>query len=255
MRHGYGAGGARRNRRQYRRGGNPARADAARYCTEIAGWGSCANWRAGRGDWRGWGAATLGAPQETPLLLPGSERRLYLVDEAQAKARLARVGLDIPRSIIGTDPDGLAFPLVLKGLGQAHKSEAGLIALGQQNRAEVKEAAGAMQAESYLLEEMIEGAVAELLVGVTRDGAHGFVLTLGAGGTLTQLLGDRVSLLVPAGRDAVEHALNQLRMAPLLHGYRSAKVANIAAILDAVDTVQAHVLANGDRVGKSRSTR
>ena len=44
-----------------------------------------------------------------------------------------------------------------------------------------------MPCDSMAVEEMIEGGVAELLLGVTRDPAHGFVLTLGAGGILTEI--------------------------------------------------------------------
>ena len=60
----------------------------------------------------------------------------------------------------------------------------------------------------------------ELLVGVVRDPAHGFVLTLGAGGTLTELWDDSVSLLLPvreeeAEPDAVaENAVTVARTAP-----------------------------------------
>ncbi|MEM6677744.1 MAG: acetate--CoA ligase family protein, partial [Pseudomonadota bacterium] len=93
----------------------------------------------------------------------------------------------------------------------------------------------------FLVEEMVTGAVAELLVGVVADPAHGYVLTLAAGGTLTELLDDSTSLLIPAGREAVAEALDRLRIAPLLHGYRGRPAADIEAILDAVMAVQAYV--------------
>jgi len=189
-------------------------------------------------------------PVETPLLLPGAGRELALVSEADAKARLAGFGLVVPRRNTGSDPTGLHFPVVLKGLGVAHKSEAGLVALGLNSAAEVARAAARMDADAFLVEEMITGGVAELLLGINRDAAHGFVLTLAAGGTQTELLSDSASLLVPASRGAVEAALKHLRMAPLLVGYRGAPGANISAILDAVEALQAYVLANADRVGE-----
>ena len=40
----------------------------------------------------------------------------------------------------------------------------------------------------WLAEEMVAGAVAELIVGVTRDPTGLMALTLGAGGILTELL-------------------------------------------------------------------
>ncbi len=195
-------------------------------------------------------AAGLRAPAPEPLLLPGRAGEARLVDEAAAKARLAGFGLEVPRANRGADARGLAFPVVLKGLGVAHKSEAGLVALSLASAAEVAAAAAAMPADSFLTEEMVTGGVAELLVGITRDAAHGFVLTLAAGGRQAELLDDSVSLLVPAGREAVADALQRLRMAPLLAGFRGAPGAHLPAILDAVEALQAYVLANAGRVGE-----
>ncbi|MEC8196869.1 MAG: acetate--CoA ligase family protein, partial [Pseudomonadota bacterium] len=66
------------------------------------------------------------------------------------------------------------------------------------------------------------------------------------GGTLTEVLSDSASLLVPASPDSVRAALNSLKIAPLLAGYRGAPPANINAILQAIDALQAYVLANLD---------
>ncbi len=46
-----------------------------------------------------------------------------------------------------------------------------------------------------LVERMVEGAVAELLVGVKRDPAFGPVVVVGAGGGLVELIGDARPLL------------------------------------------------------------
>ena len=114
----------------------------------------------------------------------------------------------------------------------------------------VGEVAADIGTDDVLVEEMAVGGVAELLVGVTRDPAHGFVLTLGAGGVLTEILRDTVSLLIPSSRDAVKEALSSLNCAPLLAGYRGKPAAEIEAILDAVDAVQAYVIANASHVSE-----
>ncbi len=75
-----------------------------------------------------------------------------------------------------------------------------------------------MPTNSFLVEEMLTGVLAELLVGVTHDPAHGYVLTLAAGGTLTEILKDSRSLLVPASRDHVRTALELLKIAPCSPG-------------------------------------
>ena len=97
---------------------------------------------------------------------------------------------------------------------------------------------------------MVTGAVAELLVGVVRDPAHGFVLTLAAGGTLTEILQDSASVLVPASRPALTEALGRLRIAPLFAGFRGKPAANMEAVLTAIDAIQSYVLANADRLAE-----
>jgi acyl-CoA synthetase (NDP forming) len=197
-------------------------------------------------------AAKWRAPVPDPICLPGAERNGQVLSEAEAKSSLVMHGLDIPRAKKGSNPAELAsdvgFPLVLKGEGIAHKTEAGAVALGLTSTDEVAAAAARMPTNSFLAEEMVTGGVAELLIGVTRDPAHGFVLTLAAGGTLTELLQDSASLLVPASRESVKQALSQLKMHRLLQGYRGAPAANVDTILDAVDAIQAYVLANAGRL-------
>lgn len=197
-------------------------------------------------------AAWLGQRRPPPaaLLLPGQGGAPRLLTEAEAKAALAAHGLPVPRSARADTPDAAAalardigFPVVLKGEGVAHKTEAGAVALNLPDADAVHAAATRMAAPGYLVEEMVTGGVAELLIGVLRDPAHGFVLTLGAGGTLTEVLADTVSLLVPAPRDEVARALDSLRMAPVLAGYRGAPAADRDAILDAVAAVQDYVIA------------
>ena len=140
------------------------------------------------------------------------------------------------------------MPVVLKGEGIAHKSEVGAVVLNLRNPAAVATAVAQMPAASFLIEEMIEGAVAELLVGVVRDPAHGFVLTLAAGGVLTELLADSVSLLIPTSAGSIEQALFRLKCHRLLTGFRGRPAARLDAIVQAVLSVQAYVLANADQI-------
>ena len=195
-------------------------------------------------------AAALPHPAAiTPLLLPNQGGYAQLVAEAEAKQLLAEHGLRVPRSRRCATIDDIAdaataigFPQVLKGEGVAHKTEAGAVRLNLESIEETLDAARAMNTPAYLLEEMITGTVAELLIGVVNDPAHGFTLTLGAGGTLTELMADSVSLLVPASEEDITRALDQLRIAPLLRGYRGQPPADIAAILRAVLAVQAFTI-------------
>ena len=195
------------------------------------------------------------APPAEPVLLPGIDRDAELVDEQSAKLALAAHGLTIPPSVTVTDRStagqaaaDIGFPVALKTLGLAHKTGANGLALGLTTRAEVEIAAPRLADGPLLVERMVAGTLVEILVGVTRDPAHGFVLTLGAGGTMTDVLRDRASLLIPATRAEVTARLKDLNIAPLLEGFRGNPPVDLDALLAAIDAVQAYVLANAERV-------
>jgi acyl-CoA synthetase (NDP forming) len=198
-------------------------------------------------------AAAFDVGDHAPIWQPGQGGD-RLVPEGAAKSALAKYGSRVPGLARAATPDEAATvaaqiggTLVLKGEGLAHKSEAGAVRLNLFPD-DVTAAAQAMQAPSYLVEEMISGTVAELLVGITRDPAHGYVLTLGAGGVMTEVLRDTVSLLLPVTREDVAGALQQLRMSPVLNGYRGAAGADLNAIEEAVLALQSFVGAMEGRV-------
>lgn len=197
-------------------------------------------------------AASLPLPAlAEPVLLPTPVVEPDLLPEVEAKWQLAEYGLRIPRSkraASATNARAVAvdvgFPVVLKGEGVAHKTEAGAVVLNLNSGQEVSDAAFEMQAKRFLVEEMITGTVAELLIGVVKDPAHGFVMTLAAGGTLTELMDDTVSLLLPCGDAELEAALASLRISKLLTGYRGGPAADHEAILRAIRAVEAYVMEN-----------
>ena len=181
-----------------------------------------------------------------PLAAPGSLVGVELVEEGAAKADLARYGVDVP-AMIQKPRDGdwadldLEGPFAVKGVGLAHKSEAGAVVLGVA-AVDLPEVVSAIPTDQVLVENMVTDPVAEVLVGVTRDPAHGFVLTLGAGGIWTEILQDAVSFLVPTSRTRIEEGLARLKIAPVLRGYRGKPAANMAAVLDAIMAVQRYVV-------------
>lgn len=171
----------------------------------------------------GWRPVAAQAAPEAPML-----------DEAAAKALLTDAGVPVPRGVSARtlsdlDPVGLTAPLALKGLGFAHKTEAGAVRLGLATLAGQAEMAGAT---GYLLEEMVTGAVAELLLGLRRDPVYGLTLTLGMGGVTAELLADTVTLVWPASEAEVLAALRRLRLWPLLDGYRGRAKADVAALAE-----------------------
>ncbi|MFZ1680723.1 MAG: acetate--CoA ligase family protein, partial [Rhizobiaceae bacterium] len=87
-------------------------------------------------------------------------------------------------------------------------------------------------ASGYLLEEMVSGAGAELLVGVRRDPVYGATLTIGMGGVTAELLADTVTLVLPVDAADIVAAMRRLRLWPLLDGYRGRPKADVAAAAD-----------------------
>ncbi len=181
---------------------------------------------AGRAGWR-------------PVAVTGA-RDLRLRDESSAKAMLAAAGVAVPKGVTSSaiaalDVSGLAAPFVLKGLGFAHKTEAGAVRLGLASLDGQAEMAGA---QGYLAEEMVSGVVAELLVGLRRDPVYGATLTVGFGGVTAELLADTVTLVLPVTADDVDGALRRLRLWPLLDGYRGRARGDVAAVVAAVMALQ-----------------
>ncbi|HVH02352.1 MAG TPA: acetate--CoA ligase family protein [Amaricoccus sp.] len=181
-----------------------------------------------------------------------------LLPESEAKAALAAAGVPVPRSVIAADPDGLAaaagtlrFPVAVKGLGIAHKTEAGAVALDLPDAPAVRAAAAAMPAPGgWLAEEMVADPVAELIVGVTRDPTGLMALTIGAGGVLTELLRDRATLVLPTTAEAIAAALAGLRLAPVLAGYRGRPGADLPALVAAIAAIAGFAEARAGRLAE-----
>jgi len=167
-----------------------------------------------------------------PALPPRDSRML---SEAEGKALLSRAGVPVPRAVSGTFAEvvagasGLTAPLALKGLGFAHKTEAGAVRLGLANLDGQAEMPGAT---GYLVEEMVTGAAGEILLGLRRDPVYGISLTLGMGGITAEVLADTVTLILPATAPQILQAMRGLRLWPLLDGYRGRPRADMQAVAD-----------------------
>ena len=190
---------------------------------------------------------------DVDVLRPPAPLAGMTLTEAQSKAQLNAFGVTTPRQVFTDDIDtadlkNLSYPVVLKGSDIAHKTEAGAVALNLMDPDAVRNAARSMPTQSFLIEEMVSGTVAELLIGVVKDPAHGFTLSIGAGGVLTELLQDSETVLVPASRLSIEQCLKRLKVSKLLTGYRGAPPANVPAIIDAILGIQDYVLANANTV-------
>lgn len=184
-----------------------------------------------------------------------------VLDENESKLALSEYGLTIPSGGVcsvddaATFAERIGFPVVVKAHGRdfLHKSDLGAVALNLRSADEVRAAVASIQVScashelivtSFLVERMIETAVAELIVGVKRDEQFGPALVIGAGGILVELLSDTLSLLLPTDREAVQNAIGSLAIATLMNGYRGNPPGDFAALVDAVLAIAAFTEAN-----------
>ncbi len=198
-------------------------------------------------------AATFAA---TPPLRGAGIRSL---SEREGKRALAGYGLAIPEGRLAATAEAamtaaaaLGFPVAVKAAGArtAHKTEIGGVRLGLGDAAAVGDAVAALLplGEAVLVERMVEGAVAELIIGARRDPVIGLHLLIGAGGVFTEILADSRPLVPRASRQEIEEALRALAVARLLDGYRGQPAGDVEAAIAAVLALQSFVLDNADRL-------
>ena len=186
------------------------------------------------------------APEASVIAAPRLGQT-HILDEITSKAILSDYGVDLPHYIVVAQdklPATLPFPypVVLKAIGEAHKSEVGGVIIGLSDQTELKRAMLEMDQQRYIIEEFITDSIVELLVGIVGDPAHGYVLTLAAGGVFTELLRDSVSLSLPVNQNDILNALQQLKLAPMLTGYRGKPAVDKPALVKAVLAMQTCVL-------------
>jgi len=191
---------------------------------------------------------------QLPLRIPGAVGNARTLSEAEGKRALEAYGVRIPRGRVVTAAEvaetaaEIGFPVVLKAVGAQleHKTEVGGVVLNVRSTAEARAAGERLAAlsDTLLVEEMVIDGVAEILIGVIVDAQFGQVLVLGAGGVLTELLADSVTLLPPWTRESISAGLDRLRAAPLLKGYRGKPVGDIAALVDSILGVARYASAN-----------
>ena len=195
---------------------------------------------------RGGGAEV---PREAGAAWPG--RGTTVLNEATGKRLLRIHAVPVPEGAVCASAGAavvaaadLGGPVAVKALGAVHKTERRAVRLGLVEPRDVRAAAALLLARypAVLVERQVAGGIVELLVGVHSDPVVGPVLTLGAGGVLTELVRDVTHLLLPVAPDEIRRALLGLRCAPLLTGYRGAPAADLDRAVAVIGLVAELVL-------------
>ena len=169
--------------------------------------------------------------------------------EFATKRLLAECGIAVPparlvarASELERAAAELGFPLALKIQSPdiPHKSEAGGVRLGVADGAALIEAyravieaarrfAPSARIDGVSLEPMAAPGI-EIIIGAVDDPTVGPVVTIGAGGVATELYGDCVQRLAPISEPEARAMLSELRIHPMLEGFRAAPPADLGAV-------------------------
>jgi len=184
----------------------------------------------------------------------------------QASRLLAAFDVPLPREELAISADGAArlagtigYPVVMKIASPElpHRSDAGLVRLAvgdarsaravfAELMAAAKKAKPKAHIEGVLVQEQVDDAVVEMIIGVSRDAVLGPAVLVGTGGVLAELLDDVAVSPLPLDRADVADMLDSLRAAALLSGWRGRPKGDRKALVDAVMAVARLATARGE---------
>lgn len=217
-------------------------------------------------------AATGRAVREAPARPDGAGPAPPLpagsLTEGEAKRLLAAYGIPVTRERMARTADeavaaarAIGFPVVLKGVSRVvvHKSDLGLVRLNLADEAAVRDAFAAVTtaldtaapgaAEGCVVQEMARGE-AELFLGATNDPQFGPMVLAGAGGVLVEFLQDVRTVPAPISPAGARAVIEDLRVAPLLHGLRGRPAADVAVAAEALSRLSWLVADLGPRLAE-----
>ena len=178
----------------------------------------------------------------------GTKRR---IDEWEAKQYLAKAEITVPQGKRCSDLEELLafaetieFPMALKACSAEliHKSDVAAVYVGISDSDELENRALELfsRFELLLVEEMVASAVCELIVGINQDPVIGPWMLVGSGGIYAELLKDQQVILLPADRKAIEEAVGNLKISPILNGYRSLSPADYEAVVSTLEKISSY---------------
>ena len=175
-----------------------------------------------------------------------------MINEIESKEILAAYDIPTNETLFAADAiqaveiaQRFCRPVALKIVSPdiSHKSNVGGVVLNLQGSTDVGEAFAKIvrSARSLRPEARISGVsvqpmvldpnAVELIVGVKRDPTFGVVLMVGSGGTLAELVRDRVVELPPLNDRLARRMLEAMRAWPLLNGFRGRPQVNIDQLI------------------------
>lgn len=200
-------------------------------------------------------------PQGAPVLVPvvANTCTNSFPNEAEAKKILGRHGISVPAGQSCNEPQQageiatkIGFPVAIKMLGIAHKTEHNGVRLNvRDQQTAVGVATDLMKSgNSIYVEAMVGHGVFELLVGIVHDDQFGPVMTIATGGTMVEIWADNQTLLLPTGGQEIEQALRKLKGAVFFDGFRGGKKADFAAAVVEIEAIEKFAIAHAENLSE-----
>ena len=177
-----------------------------------------------------------------------------VLDEVKSKSAFRAYGIPCVDERLCSSEDAAASaaaefgcPVALKVVSAAlpHKTEAGVVALHLENDDDVRSAYCTVlerarahvaddRIDGVLVQRMVEGAVAEAIVGVVSDPTFGPVVVFGLGGIFVELFKDRALGMPPISHEEAHEMIAQTQAARLLAGFRGKPAGDVEALADVI---------------------
>jgi acyl-CoA synthetase (NDP forming) len=149
---------------------------------------------------------------------------------------VSNLGIPIAEAEIAVAPDfrhAIAYPVALKVLDAAHKTEVGGVALGVADDAALRKKVLEWKKSSVIVQKM-ESGLAEAIVGYRDDPAVGPVVLVGAGGTLAEIYKDFCLAIAPVTPEEAEGMIGKVKGLATIRGYRNLPRGDVKALAEAV---------------------
>ncbi len=178
-----------------------------------------------------------------------------ILSEEDSKKLLKAYGIPvtIPQTVrtaaaAKTTSNKIGYPVVFKILSPqiSHKSDVGGVILNIQNEEQAERAFNTIN-DNVLVkmpDAVIEGITVqpmvrktdsiELILGIKKDNVFGTVIMVGAGGTNAEIFADLSLGLPPLNERLARRMLEELKIWPLLNGYRGRKQINLDKLIEVI---------------------
>ena len=178
------------------------------------------------------------------------------LESHEVEAVLEAFGISLPAAATAQSPEdavdaartiGGAVAMKVIAESAVHKSDVGGVKLDVEGDEEVRRHSRRSWVSSPMpkacsSEEMVFGGE-EVLIGMTEDVSFGPLIVFGLGGVFVELVGDVAFRLHPVSDVDARSMVDEIRTAPLLHGYRGSAPGDIDALVETIQRVSAMVTA------------